>query len=218
MTVEELTIKISADTENFKKAVDEANKAMEDLKSTAADAGRQVTQAFQGLIGTDITASVSAEDNRPEGNAVGVSEMQSDNSPKNSEPSGIVADNTGTVSAGRFEDNAAAAVVTNDSNAAQPPVFTAGRSIAEDSIVQAEAPSTEGFMQYYERVNNVGAAAGVLDLRENETVIGAVNDRGYADNIPVTLNTTVELDGDKIGESVGNYFIRRNRITNGTEE
>ncbi|MBQ3842140.1 MAG: hypothetical protein II820_05575 [Ruminiclostridium sp.] len=57
--------------------------------------------------------------------------------------------------------------------------------------------------------------ADVMTLEKNETVIGAVGGNGDSDTRPVNITTTVELDGDKIGESVNRFNMRRNRITNG---
>ncbi len=63
-----------------------------------------------------------------------------------------------------------------------------------------------------------GAAANVLSLRKGETLIGAVNENGSAaekQDRPIEIYTTVELDGEKVGESVGFYNSSRSRITNG---
>ena len=57
--------------------------------------------------------------------------------------------------------------------------------------------------------------AEVMQLEKSETVIGAVNGGSEGDTRPVNITTTVELDGDKIGESVNRFNMRRNRITNG---
>ncbi|MBP5605515.1 MAG: hypothetical protein J6X60_08230, partial [Ruminiclostridium sp.] len=57
-------------------------------------------------------------------------------------------------------------------------------------------------------------AAGIPELDRSETVIGAVGGGGEA-GTPVNITTTVELDGDKVGESVNRFNMRRNRITNG---
>ena len=63
-----------------------------------------------------------------------------------------------------------------------------------------------------------GASASVLSLRRGETLIGAVNENGSDDkkqDRPIEIFTTVELDGEKVGESVSYYNSSRNRITNG---
>ncbi|MBQ9383550.1 MAG: hypothetical protein IJT87_04885 [Ruminiclostridium sp.] len=56
--------------------------------------------------------------------------------------------------------------------------------------------------------------ADVLALESSDTLIGAF---GGTDNGAQTVNltTSVTLDGDKVGESVDRFLIRRNRITNG---
>lgn len=65
----------------------------------------------------------------------------------------------------------------------------------------------------------MGAAARVLNLRNNQTLIGAVEDNTAAAEEsrqqPFQLHTTVELDGEKVGESVNSYNAARLRITNG---
>lgn len=60
--------------------------------------------------------------------------------------------------------------------------------------------------------------ADVLQLDRNETVIGAVGSQDNNSGTPVNITTTVELDGDKVGESVNRFNMRRNRITNGIYE
>lgn len=64
----------------------------------------------------------------------------------------------------------------------------------------------------------MGAAASVLSLRRGETLIGAVSEGGNQTSSfsrPIEIFTTVELDGEKVGESVVHYNNSRSRITNG---
>lgn len=66
--------------------------------------------------------------------------------------------------------------------------------------------------------NVVGARASVLSLRSGETLIGAVNDNSEAlkgGTTPFQIYTTVELDGERVGQSVETYNASRQRITNG---
>ncbi len=64
-----------------------------------------------------------------------------------------------------------------------------------------------------------GAAASVLSLRSGDTLIEAVGggkaESGVKDASPIEIHTTVELDGEKVGEAVGLYNYSRGRITNG---
>ena len=64
-----------------------------------------------------------------------------------------------------------------------------------------------------------GAAANVLSLRQNETLIGAMTEGSSDSSVqrPIEIYTTVELDGEKVGESVGLYNSARRRVTNGRE-
>lgn len=71
------------------------------------------------------------------------------------------------------------------------------------------------FTAYY--AENAGVV-NVPKLDKGETVIGAVGGSGAQSSQPINITTTVELDGDKVGESVNSYFMRRNRITNGIED
>ena len=58
--------------------------------------------------------------------------------------------------------------------------------------------------------------ADVPELERQSTLIGAVN--GAEDDAqPVNITTSIILDGDKVGESVDRFLIRRNKITNGLE-
>ena len=62
-----------------------------------------------------------------------------------------------------------------------------------------------------------GAAANVLSLRSGQTLIGALGENSSAQGFskPVEIHTTVELDGQKVGESVSKYSNSRTRIKNG---
>ena len=62
-----------------------------------------------------------------------------------------------------------------------------------------------------------GAAATVLNLRSGQTLIGAMSENNSASEFskPIELHTTVELDGEKIGETVSLYNKSRTRIKNG---
>ena len=165
MTIEELNVKISADAENFKKAIADANAAIDAFRNKAEAAGNELTGAFAGLINTDVgteygTAQATAEQIIPE---------------------------TAETAATR----------------------TAPRT---PSGIPSYVPK-ENISQYYD-ISSYSRTADVLDLDTNETVIGAVSDSGNGEQ-PVNITTTVELDGDKIGESVNVYNMRRNKITNG---
>lgn len=154
MTVEELNIRISADAESFKKELAAARDAIEAFRSDAVSAGNAVTDAFGGLITTDVTAAETAG-------------------------------SSGTV---------------NTEGYAEP---LTPRGIP--SNVPASAVSSR----------RGGGIADVPELGINETVIGAVSGSGDGASQPVNITTTVELDGDKVGQSVERYNLRINRMTNG---
>ncbi len=66
--------------------------------------------------------------------------------------------------------------------------------------------------------NTMGAQANVLSMRRGDTLIGAVADSdgdGSKGSSPIEIHTTVELDGEKIGESVNAYNSSRKRVLNG---
>lgn len=69
-----------------------------------------------------------------------------------------------------------------------------------------------------EALSPVFAAANVLRLDRSRTLVGAAERGGGAQNerdTPIEIHTTVELDGDRIGEAVDEYHARRSRITDG---
>lgn len=69
-----------------------------------------------------------------------------------------------------------------------------------------------------EAFSPVFAAANVLRLDRSQTLVGAVSGNGNeqnGQNRPIEIRTTVELDGDRIGEAVSAYNGRRSRITDG---
>ena len=57
--------------------------------------------------------------------------------------------------------------------------------------------------------------AQVPSLNGKETLIGAVSSGGGESVQPIQINTTVEVDGDSIGQAAASFNLRRNRITNG---
>lgn len=63
------------------------------------------------------------------------------------------------------------------------------------------------------------AAVNVPRLDRGQTLIGAVSGsaggRGGEQGGAIEIHTTVELDGDRIGEAVSAYNERQSRITNG---
>lgn len=163
MTIEELNIKISADAENFKREIAAANSTIDAFRKNASAAGKEITDAFAGLINTDLRSG------------------------------------SGT--------NRAAAVIPAESGTTAAPA-----GYREPVGVPSYVPK-ENISGYFEN-NSYSRTANVLDLDTNETVIGAVGSANSEDQ-PINITTTVELDGDKIGESVNVYNMRRNKITNG---
>ncbi len=90
--------------------------------------------------------------------------------------------------------------------------------------VLPEAPSESGSQpelylpdtDYGSRTGFPQRTAEVPELGRNDTLIGAVS--GTEDDAqPVNITTSIMLDGDKVGESVDRFLIRRNKITNGLE-
>lgn len=95
------------------------------------------------------------------------------------------------------------------------PSDSATAPIAITASVDGGESSPKTAMGYYGDNTNI---VGIPYLNENETVIGAVQKNstvGEEDLRPIQIHTTVELDGDKVGESVSSYNYRRNRVTNG---
>ena len=69
----------------------------------------------------------------------------------------------------------------------------------------------------YDRIS--GAQGNVVGLRSGETLIGTMSENNAASDTgfqrPIEVHTTVELDGEKLGESVGVYNNSRKRVLNG---
>ncbi len=162
MTVEELNVKITADAENFKRAVSEANSAMESFRRRAVTAGEEVSGAFAGLLGVGMTGTL-----------------------------------TGYAGSRR-------AVLSDYS----------GRTEAAQAFADgAPEPSIYGFTEYLKDKETAPRAASVTLPGSGENAAAAGS--GVQ---PINITTEVILDGDKVGESVSRYNIRRSRITNGIEE
>ena len=120
--------------------------------------------------------------------------------------------------------NNAAAVTAADSNNgsnANEPLFSrlarAANTIkAANDADDVQKPSISGFMSFMNAKNNTSqGTVNVLSLNENETLIGAVSGNDNNNASPVNITTTVELDGEKVGQSVDRFFLRRNKMTNG---
>jgi len=169
MTVEELNIKITADAENFKKAIADANTAMDSFKARAAEAGGELTEAFSGLL----ELRISGENKAP--------------SPD-------------TVSPAQIAEGFGRTGITSDRSSAP------------------ETPSAAGFAAYFENTQSIRSGTAVLPELDGVSA-AAVSSAGNVPEVqPVNITTTIELDGDKVGESVSRYFVRRNKITNGIED
>ena len=151
MTVEELNIKITADSQDFHREIQSVNEALEKTKQLSAEAQRAVASAFSGVY---------------------------------------------TEAAPAGESEAGTYTIPDAAGAAGKAAQTA-----------------------YEYFGGA-AAAEVLNLSSKETVIGAVSrdEKETAAEQPIKINTTVELDGDRIGEAASLYMLRRGRITNGLSD
>lgn len=162
MTVEQLNIIITAQTEDFQKKINAVNKALE---KTAELAEKSVSSIAE----INITSGSSAPYKEEYRNSAEVNGISKNN----------------------FEANK----LSPETNTAE--VLTVPQSGA-------------GVM---------GAAASVLNLRKGQTLIGAVTENNVSNGgglqRPIEIFTTVELDGDKVGESVAHYNTARSRITNG---
>lgn len=81
--------------------------------------------------------------------------------------------------------------------------------VAENSTAPAAARQPDYF-------NTLAPAARVQSFRRGETVVGVLNNGSAAGSTaqPIQINTTVELDGDVLGEAVSFYNARQRRITN----
>ncbi len=162
MTVEELNVKITADAENFKRAVSEANSAMESFRRRAVSAGEEVSAAFSGLLDVGMTGTLApAADTR----------------------TAVMNDYTGRI----------AAAQAFGEGAPEPSVYGFTEYLRNSGGVQRTASV---------QLPGIGDAAGMNDVSPQ----------------PVNITTEVILDGDKVGEAVSRYNIRRSRITNGIEE
>lgn len=148
MTVEELNIKITADSQDFRREIQSVNEALEKTKQLSAEAQKAVSSVFSGVY----TETAAAEE-------------------------------------------------------------TAAGTYAIPAAAGGAAKAAQTAYEYF----GGAAAAEVLNLSSKETVIGAVSrdEKETASEQPIKINTTIELDGDRIGEAASLYMMRRGRITNG---
>ena len=165
MTVEELNIRISADAENFKKELEAAKASVAAFRDEAVAAGKQVTAAFYGLIGTQVSAAETV-----------------------SQAAVTTAADIDTRSSDKYS------------------------TVTLPHAIPSYVP--EENIYYTNNGVSYQGTANVPDLARNETVIGAVGGQA-SEPQPFNITTTVELDGDKIGESVNRFNLLRGKITNG---
>lgn len=151
MTVEELNIKITADSEDFRREITAVNEALEKTKQLSEEAQKAFSSFFSGVFTEAAPAEGAAEGN---------------------------------------------------------------------SLIPAAAGGAVKAAETVYGYFGGASAAEVLNLSSKETVIGAVsrNEKETAAEQPIKINTTVELDGDRIGEAASLYMMRRGRITNGLTE
>ncbi len=96
-----------------------------------------------------------------------------------------------------------------------------GRTAEVSGGIAFSANSTDSADSAYESIYDriSGSQAKVVGLRRGETLVGmmAENNSASADGFkrPIEVHTTVELDGEKLGESVGVYNNSRKRVLNG---
>ncbi|MBO6303162.1 MAG: hypothetical protein J6N15_12075 [Ruminiclostridium sp.] len=117
------------------------------------------------------------------------------------------------VSAGNAVTAAFDGLITADVTAAEVSGSTVNTEGYTETLTPRGIPSSVPASAVSGR--RVGGIAAVPELGINETVIGAVSGGGESSPQPVNITTTVELDGDKVGQSVERYNLRRNRMTNG---
>lgn len=95
---------------------------------------------------------------------------------------------------------------------------------AREAVQTASLPSNgSGAAAALETFAPVFAAANVVQIGPDQTPFGAFlqSRQGRGDEsqtAPIEIHTTVELDGDRIGEAVAAYNGRRSRITDGFTE
>ncbi len=170
MTVDELSIKITADSDNFVNGMTNAIKVLGQLRTYARTAGNEVRSAFKGLI--DVETEVSGGNTKNDSGSVTIPQFPSfirRNAQKN----------------------------------------TSSESAAKNAVQSV----TE--VQNFKNANL--RTANVLSLDPEDTVVGAVSGSLRDSGRPIEITTSVELDGDRIGESVNRYFMSRDRITNGLD-
>lgn len=142
-----------------------------------------------------------------------------------------VVDPTGESAEGAVSGSAADGIY----RAPEPSAGTSGENQTSDNISagtfggfpQAPSGSARAAVQAageradvsaLEKISPAFAAANVLRLDRSQTLVGAVSGSGNeqsGQNVPIEIHTTVELDGDRIGEAVSAYNGRRSRITDG---
>lgn len=128
-----------------------------------------------------------------------------------------VVDPTGESAEGAVSGNAADGIY----QAPEPSAGTSGgfpQAPSGSTRAAVQAAGERADVSALEKISPVFAAANVLRLDRSQTLVGAVTESGNeqsGQNRPIEIRTTVELDGDRIGEAVSAYNVRRSRITDG---
>ncbi len=122
---------------------------------------------------------------------------------------------TNCINAGKDAVSAFDGLITTDITAVQTDNAAASHVTANADLKPAGIPTSVPTKAYTRTTSQLTAsrAAVVPELDSSETVVGAAGGSGYLQ--PVNITTTVELDGDKVGEAVNRFNLRRNTITNG---
>lgn len=100
---------------------------------------------------------------------------------------------------------------------------TAPLGSAREAVQTASLPSGGNSAAALETFSPVFAAASTARIDRDQTPFGAFLQNRQArqedsQTAPIEIHTTVELDGDRIGEAVAAYNGRRSRITDGFTE
>ncbi|MCR4780370.1 MAG: hypothetical protein K5876_04650 [Ruminiclostridium sp.] len=199
MTVEELNIKITADAENFKRAVSEANSAMESFRRRAVSAGEEVSSAFSGLLGVSLSGTLGEPSGSRKASAAADSPERAAASAAFAESTRVTPSTEGFIEWLAREGTSARTAALPKPEERDSTAGTADQAVSEGTSARAV------FLP--ETVTNDNSSGTAGSSAGEETVVQ-----------PVNITTEIVLDGDKVGESVSRYFFRRNRITNGIEE
>lgn len=171
---------------------------------------------------SDFTEKLSAV-NQTLRETISLAERAAASAAKVTDPTGSAEDSEAASGASGIYQTPVTSAETAESGGFPSAPIGSARAAVRTAAENRSASEEKDVTAALETVSPVFAAANVVQVSRDQTAFGAFlqNRQERQDEsrtAPIEIHTTVELDGDRIGEAVAAYNGRRSRITDGFTE